>query len=109
MALSGEREPDLAVCRVGAARGNVEAELGPPTTVKSVEGGGTRCTYEYELDNEPSLSRAAMHAGMDVLTIGIWDAVIGTDLEMQKGHKFKLTVTYDREGKVQAIETRRVE
>lgn len=53
MALSGEREPNLAVCRVGAARGEIEQELGPPARVISVEGGGTQCFYDIRLATSP--------------------------------------------------------
>ena len=107
MALHGEREPNLAVCRVGATQGEIELELGPPTSITSVEGGGTQCTYEYQIGNEPSAGRAALHAGMDVLTLGIWE-LVGTPTEAIQGEDFQLIVTYGPEGKAQNIQVRRM-
>jgi hypothetical protein len=107
MALHGEREPNLAACRVGATRGEIELELGPPTSVASVEGGGTQCTYEYQIGNEPSAGRAALHAGMDVLTLGVWE-LVGTPTEALQGQDFQLIVTYGPDGKAENIQVRRM-
>jgi hypothetical protein len=107
MALHGEREPNLAACRVGATRGEIELELGPPTSVASVEGGGTQCTYEYQVGNEPSAGRAALHAGMDVITLGIWE-LVGTPTEALQGEDFQLVVTYGPDGKAENIQVRRM-
>lgn len=107
MALHGEREPNLAACRVGAARGEIESELGPPTAINSVEGGRTQCTYEYQVGNEPSAGRAAVHAGMDVLTLGIWE-LVGTPTEALQGQDFQLVVTYGPDGKAENIQVRRM-
>lgn len=105
MALHGEREPNLAVCRVGATQGEIELELGPPTSVVSTEAGGTRCTYEYQLGNEPSAGRAALHAGMDVLTLGFWE-LVGTPTEAVQGQDFELIVSYGPDGKAESIQVR---
>jgi hypothetical protein len=107
MALHGEREPNLAACRVGATRGEIEVELGPPTSVASVEGGGTECTYEYQVGNEPAAGRAALHAGMDFLTLGVWE-LVGTPTEALQGEDFQLIVTYGPDGKAQNIQVRRL-
>jgi hypothetical protein len=106
MALHGEREPNLAVCRVGATQGEIEVELGPPTSVTLVEDGGTQCTYQYQVGNEPSAGRAALHAGMDVLTLGIWE-LVGTPHEVVQGQDFELVVTYGPDGKAENIQVRR--
>jgi hypothetical protein len=106
LALHGEREPNLAACRVGATRGEIELELGPPTSVTSVEGGGTECTYEYQIGNEPSAGRAALHAGMDVITLGIWE-LVGTPEALQ-GQDFQLSVIYGPDGKAENIQVRRM-
>jgi hypothetical protein len=107
LALHGEREPNLAACRVGATRGEIELELGPPTSVTSVEGGGTECTYEYQVGNEPSAGRAALHAGMDIITLGIWE-LVGTPTEALQGQDFQLSVIYGPDGKAENIQMRRM-
>ena len=106
MALYGDREPNLAACHVGATQGEIELELGPPTSVTPVEGGGTRCTYEYEIGNEPSPARAAANLSMDVLTLGAWE-LTGTMNEALLGEEFELTVTYGPDGEAEKIEVRR--
>lgn len=107
MAVAGKEEPNLAVCRVGATQGEIETQLGPPTSVRTLPEGDTSCSYEYELGNEPSAGRAMAHAGMDVLTLGIWE-LVGTPVEAVQGEKFEMTVTYGSDGKAKAIETRRI-
>ncbi len=108
MAVAGKKEPNLAACRVGASRGEVETQLGSPTSVKTLPDGDTACTYEYEIGNEPSPGRAAFHGGMDVLTLGIWE-LVGTPIEALQGQKFEMTVTYDADGKAKTIESRPVQ
>lgn len=108
MALSGDENPDLMVCRVGAERSDIEAELGPPTSVQSLPDGGQSCTYDYEIGDEPSAGRAVAHGAMDFLTLGIWE-VVGTPVEAMQGRKYRMTVTYDAEGKAQQISTVKVD
>lgn len=108
MALSGEENPDLAVCRVGAEKSDIEAQLGPPTTVRSLPDGGQSCTYDYEIGNEPSAGRAVAHGAMDFLTLGIWE-VVGTPVEAVQGKRYQMTVSYDAEGRAQQISTIKVD
>ena len=108
MALSGEENPDLAVCRVGAEKSDIEAQLGPPTTVRSLPDGGQSCTYDYEIGNEPSAGRAVAHGAMDFLTLGIWE-VVGTPVEAVQGKRYQMTVSYDAEGRAQQISTVKVD
>lgn len=105
MAVAGKETPNLAVCRVGATQADIQAELGRPTSSRVLENGDSVCTYEYEVGNEPSASRAVMHGGMDVLTLGLWE-LVGTPVEAVQGQKYEMTVTYDTEGSAKAIETR---
>ncbi|HSA80413.1 MAG TPA: hypothetical protein VLE23_06295 [Geminicoccaceae bacterium] len=108
MAASGKPSPNLAVCQVGADRAAIERELGPPESVQTTAEGGTSCTYKYEIGDEPSAGRAVYHAGMDVLTIGLWE-VFGTAYEVSQGQEFELTVIYDAEGKAREIRSKPID
>ena len=104
MALSGSPNPDLAVCRVGAVKSDIEMQVGPATSVRSLPEGGEVCTYEYEIGNEPSAGRAVAHGAMDVLTLGLWE-LVGTPVEAMQGQKYRMTVIYDDEGTAREIST----
>jgi hypothetical protein len=97
MALSGKEAPNLAVCRVGAPRSDVEAQLGPPVSVAALPDGTQSCTYEYEIGNAPSPERAITHGVMDVLTAGMWEVFDGIPLEARTGSKYRMTVVYDQQ------------
>jgi hypothetical protein len=103
LALHGEEQPDLSVVKVGAERSQIEAQLGPPETEAPLAAGRTRSTYLYEVGNESSAGRAAVHAGMDILTFGIWE-LVGTPLEAMQGEEMQLVVTYDASGKAEAFD-----
>jgi hypothetical protein len=107
MAVSGEPAPDLAACRVGAERGDIERALGAPTRVESTSEGGVACTYRYEVGDEPSPGRAIAHAGLDVLTLGLWE-IVGTPVEAVQGDEFEMQVVYDADGKAETITTRKL-
>ena len=107
MALSGDENPDLTVCRVGSQKSDIDRQLGPPTSVRTLPEGGQTCTYEYEIGDEPSAGRAVAHGAMDVLTFGLWE-VVGTPVEALQGQKYQMTVTYDAEGKAKEISTIKV-
>lgn len=107
MALSGDENPDLAACRVGASQASIEEQVGPPVTVQSTADGGTACVYEYRIGNEPSPGRAIAHGAMDVLTFGLWE-VVGTPVEAVQGQKYQMTVVYDADGNAREISTVKV-
>ena len=102
MALSGDKQPQLAACRVGADRSDIEMQLGKPVTVSNLTDGDQSCTYEYQVGNEPSAGRAVAHGAMDVLTLGLWE-IVGTPVEAVQGQKYKMTVVYDTDGKAKQI------
>jgi hypothetical protein len=103
MALSGKEAPNLAVCRVGAPRSDVEAQLGPPVSVSTLPDGTQSCTYEYELGNAPSPGRAVAHGALDVLTLGMWEVLAGTPVEAGTGSKYRMTVVYDQQDAAKEI------
>ena len=93
MAMSGKKQPELGAIRVGATRGEIELQLGSPVEIRE-EHGQRMDVYEYEIGNEPSAGRAIGHGIMDVLTLGLWEAV-GTPIEGVQGEKKRLLITYD--------------
>ena len=93
MALSGKNDPDLSVIRVGATRGEIELQLGPPIEIQVADGYKNEI-YAYELGNQPSGSRAFAHGALSFLTLGLWE-VVGTPLEAVRGDRKYLSITYD--------------
>ena len=107
MALSGKQDPDLGAIRVGATRGEVELQLGPPIQSASLDQGLRADVYAYEIGNEPSAGRAIGHGVLDVLTLGLWE-VAGTPIEGVQGETYHATITYHRDDKVANIKTQKV-
>lgn len=102
MALHGEEQRDLSTLKVGADRSQVETTLFTPASEVSLPDGHTQCTYFFEVGNEPSAGRAAMHGLMDVLTLGIWE-LAGTPIEATQGDDMQVVVIYDAAGKVETF------
>lgn len=103
MAMSGKKQPELGVIRVGATRGEIELQLGSPVEIR--EDNGYRIDiYEYEIGNEPSAGRAIGHGVMDILTLGLWE-IAGTPIEGVQGEKKRLIVTYDEDDYVIKVGT----
>ncbi|OGW57001.1 MAG: hypothetical protein A2Z09_05475 [Nitrospirae bacterium RBG_16_43_8] len=102
MALSGKEDPNFAAFRVGSTRGEVELQLGSPVSSVSIPEGKRVDLYEYEIGNKPSTGRAIGHGVMDFLTLGLWE-VVGTPIEGFTGEKKRLTITYDKNDRVEAI------
>jgi hypothetical protein len=107
MALSGSENPDLGAVRTGASRGEIEMHLGSPVKSTMLEGGRRADVYAYEIGNEPSAGRAAGHAVMDVLTLGVWE-IVGTPIEGVQGEKYHATIVYDENDKVVDLKTTKV-
>ena len=101
MAMSGKKEPNLAVLSVGQDRGLVELNLGKPIQTY-VKEDMTVDVYEVQFGNEPSGGRAVGHAVMDVLTWGAWE-IIGTPIEAVQGNTQRITVEYDKNNKVVSV------
>ena len=104
MALSGSQNPDLGAVRTGATRGEIELHLGSPVRSTLLDGGRRADVYQYEVGNEPSAGRAAGHAAMDVLTLGIWE-IVGTPIEGVQGEKYTATIVYDESDRVVDLKT----
>ncbi len=98
MALSGKPDANLSFLDIGKSRDIVILNLGSPTESLTTAEGRTDI-YHLERGNSPNAGRAAAHAIMDVVTLGIWEAV-GTPIEGLTGEEYKLTVDYDKNNKV---------
>jgi hypothetical protein len=92
----------LSVLRVGAERSQVEAALFTPESEVSLPDGRTQSTYFFEVGNEPSAGRAAVHGVMDILTFGIWE-LAGTPIEATQGDDMQVVVIYDAASKVETF------
>jgi hypothetical protein len=102
MALSGDEPPDLSYCTVGEGRSDIELEVGPPMTVEDLPDGSQVCTYEYVVGNEVSPERAIVYGTADALTFGLWE-LVGTPIEARRGQAYRLTVTYDADGRAREV------
>jgi hypothetical protein len=105
MAASGKPDPNLSIINKGEKRSNVELQLGKPVSSQMNADGTKTDTYEYEVGNEPSPLRAAMHGVLDVLSLCIWE-VIGTPIEYAIVEKKTCTVSYDVNDCVQTMTAR---
>jgi S1-C subfamily serine protease len=102
MALSGKKDPNLGMIRQGSTRGEVELELGTPTSSVTHEDGKRTDAYEYELGNEPSTGRAIAWGVLDVFTLGLWE-LAGTPIEALQGTKYRMTILYGPDNRVISI------
>jgi hypothetical protein len=102
MAMSGKPDPNIGVLSIGQDRGVVLLNLGQPSQMLAVATGRTDV---FRLrGNQPSAGRAAGHAVMDLLTLGLWE-VVGTSIEGFTGDEFAITVEYDKSDKVTKVIT----
>jgi len=104
MAAGGHDGPNLAALRAGTTRQQVEHELGNPMNVATTDTGMVY-TYKFEHERKPKAGSAAVHAGMDVLTLGLWE-VVGTPVEMAQIKHGKAIVTYDADDVVKSFTVR---
>ncbi len=103
MALSGEETPDLSVVKIGAARDDVELQLGQPHKVAELENGAREAAYKFEVGNDPNAIRAIGHGALDVASLGLWE-IVGTPIEASTGKEREISVTYDEYETVTKIE-----
>lgn len=52
--------------------------------------------------NQPSAGRAAGHAALDILTLGLWE-LVGTPIEGAASDELAVTVDYDRNDRVTKV------
>jgi len=105
MAMAGKDQKDTSVVFPGSPRAVVIAKLGPPETSTKNANGETVDSWLIIKGNAPSGGRAAMHAGLDVFTLGLWE-VLGTPLEMGAAgeDRTRYIITYDKEDKIKDMQ-----
>ncbi|MCO6439372.1 MAG: hypothetical protein J5J06_19965 [Phycisphaerae bacterium] len=101
MAARGERPPDLSAIRPGVSKTETELALGTPDSTIQHQHGSTSI-YQFETDNEPSPGRAVAHGALDVLTLGIWEA-IGTPIELATGENEILVIEFDKDDRIVSV------
>ncbi len=101
MAMSGKEQKDTSVVFPGSPRDVVVAKLGPPETTSKDADGNIVDSWLIIKGNAPSGGRAAMHAGLDVFTLGLWE-LIGTPVEMGAAgeERTRYVITYDKDNKI---------
>lgn len=99
MAMKGTKTADLGVVRMGTDRGVVELQLGTAVQTVVHDDNSRTLVYEYEIGNDPSAGRAAVHGLLDIATLGGWE-LIGTPVEAFQGDKYRISITYDADDKV---------
>ncbi len=103
MALSGNKEPNFDYIVVGAPRNQVEAELGHPTDMKTMENGGEEATYKYEMGNSPNPGRAVMWGYAWLTIIGILGEPIYSIIELNMGHDEVTRIVYGLDNRIAEI------
>jgi hypothetical protein len=104
MAASGHKEQDTSIIFPGSNRAVIQSKLGPPDTTKTLEDGKIEESYLIKEGNEASSGRAWAHAGLDVLSLGLWE-VVATPYELAQGEKKeRWVITYDPQGNVVSVQ-----
>jgi hypothetical protein len=100
MAASGHKGQDISIVFPGSNRAVIMSKLGPPDTTQPLEDGKTQDTYLIKQGNESSSGRAWAHAGLDVLSLGLWE-VVATPYELAQGEeRERWAIIYDGKGNV---------
>jgi hypothetical protein len=104
MAASGHEQMDTTVAFPGSNRAVIVSKLGPPETSQKQEDGKIVDSYLIKKGNEKSSGRAWAFAGLDLLTLGLWE-VVATPYELAQGEEtYRMLITYDTEGNVVEVQ-----
>jgi hypothetical protein len=75
MAARGHQEQDTPLIFPGSNRSVIIAKLGPPETARKVDDGKLEDSSLIKEGNESSSGRAWAHAGLDLLSLGLWEVM----------------------------------
>ena len=104
MAASGHKTQDTSILFPGSNRAVIMSKLGPPETSKKNEDGTMTDSYLIKEGNEASSGRAWAFAGLDLLTLGLWE-VVATPYELAQGETaYRVLITYDERGEVKDVQ-----
>ncbi len=104
MAASGHKEMDTSIVFPGSNRAVIISKLGAPETSRKFKNGKREDSYLIKTGNESSSGRAWAHAGLDLLSLGIWELVATPYELVQGGESYRLFITYDKEGTVTDVQ-----
>ena len=104
MAASRQPAKNLDLIQVGNHRDMVVAELGRPVITEFTKDQRFDVfSFNNGYSNEANAARAAVHAGADILTLGLWE-VIGTPSEaLLQGNIKVVKVFYDNQNVVEKV------
>lgn len=104
MAASGHKAQDTSILFPGSNRAVIMSKLGPPETSKKNDDGTVTDSYLIKEGNEASSGRAWAFAGLDLLTLGLWE-VVATPYELAQGENaYRVLITYDEQGEVKEVQ-----
>ena len=104
MAASGNKQQDTSIIFPGSNRAVIISKLGPPETSRKLEDGKIEDSYLIKEGNEASSGRAWAHAGLDLLSLGLWEAVATPYELVQTEERSRFLITYDAAGNVVDIQ-----
>ncbi len=106
MAASGHETMDTSIAFPGSNRAAVMSKLGPPETSRNLDNGFREDTYLIKKGNEANSNRAWAHAGLDIMSLFLWE-LVATPFELvQKENAYRLLIIYDSNGVVKDLRKR---
>ncbi len=106
MAASGHETMDTSIAFPGSNRAAVMSKLGPPETSRTLDNGYREDTYLIKKGNEANSNRAWAHAGLDIMSLFIWELVATPYELVQKENAYRLLIIYDSAGVVKDLRKR---
>jgi hypothetical protein len=104
MAASGHKEQDASIIFPGSNRAVIGSKLGPPETSRRLDDGRIVESYLLKKGNEASAGRVWAHAGLDVLSWGLWE-LVATPYELAQGEeRSRVQIIYDAAGTVTDVQ-----
>lgn len=96
---------DLSVLAPGVPKSQVIRELGPPIQTKPVPG-GTRDLYAFKqgYSMPTKMGRAAVHAGADAFSFGLWEFAATPMEEAFQGEDVRAEVLFNTDDRIQRVE-----
>lgn len=104
MAASRQPGKNIGVLKEGVTREIVVAELGRPIITESTSGGRFDVfSFNNGYSSGFNASRAAVHAGADLMTLGLWE-VVGTPTEALLQGRIKVVkVHYNNRDVIESV------
>jgi len=104
MAASGHKEMDTSIVFPGSNRAVIISKLGALETSRKLEDGRRQDSYLIKEGNESSSGRAWAHAGLDLMSLGLWELVATPYELVQSEDSYRLLITYSQDGTVEDVQ-----